>query len=238
MIYIRSLSFYFFYVTSGFLAGLIGCLICPFLKITNRIKLLSTWPRFSNWILYRTCKIEMAVEGEENIPNAPFVVIPNHQGQWETFFCQYYFFPITTLLKRELLFIPFWGWSLALLKPIAINRGNPIVALRKALREGENRIKNGFSILSFAEGTRKNPGEIGSYARSGFELAKKMKVPVLPLVHNSGDCWPAHRFLKYPGKIKLVIGAPIENISSSAEAAKQTENWARERLNEISLEDN
>ena len=92
--------------------------------------------------------------------------------------------------------------------------------------------------MSFAEGTRKNPGEIGSYARSGFELAKKMKVPVLPLVHNSGDCWPAHRFLKYPGKIKLVIGAPIENISSSAEAAKQTENWARERLNEISLEDN
>ena len=180
----------------------------------------------------------MAVEGEENIPNSPFVVIPNHQGQWETFFCQYYFFPITTLLKRELLFIPFWGWSLALLKPIAINRGNPIVALRKALREGENRIKNGFSILNFAEGTRKNPGEIGSYARSGFELAKKMKVPVLPLVHNSGDCWPAHRFLKYPGKIKLVIGAPIENISSSAEAAKQTENWARERLNEISLEDN
>ena len=229
MIYIRSLSFYFFYVTSGFLAGLIGCLICPFLNITNRIKLLSTWPRFSNWILYRTCKIEMAVEGEENIPNAPFVVIPNHQGQWETFFCQYYFFPITTLLKRELLFIPFWGWSLALLKPIAINRGNPIVALRKALREGENRIKNGFSILNFAEGTRKNPGEIGSYARSGFELAKKMKVPVLPLVHNSGDCWPAHKFLKYPGTIFLTIGKP-RKVVDAKESAREVESWARTSL--------
>jgi 1-acyl-sn-glycerol-3-phosphate acyltransferase len=145
---------------------------------------------------------------------------------------------MTTLLKRELLFIPVWGWALALLKPIAINRGNPVTALRKALKEGEDRIKNGFSVLNFAEGTRKNPGEVGGYARSGFELAKKMKVPVLPLVHNSGDCWPAHRFLKFPGKIKLVIGNSIENINSSAEAAKQTEDWARKRLNEIRLEDN
>ena len=88
-----------------------------------------------------------------------------------------------------------WGWALALLKPIAINRGNPAIALKTALNEGEARIKKGFSILNFPEGTRKDPGEVGKYARSGFELAKKMQVPVLPIVHISGDCWPAHRFL-------------------------------------------
>ncbi len=211
MIYLRSFSFYIIYLLSGLLVGFAGCLIGPFLNISNRIKFLSAWPRFANWVLYKSCKIEVVVEGTENIP-------------------QYFFFPMTTLLKRELLFIPFWGWALALLRPIAINRGNPAVALKTALREGEKRIKKGFSILNFPEGTRKDPGEIGRYARSGFELAKKMQVPVLPIVHNSGDCWPAHRFLKFPGKINLTIGTPVENIESSAETAKKMEDWARKNL--------
>ena len=235
MIYLRSLSFYIIYLLSGLLAGLAGCLIGPFLNISNRIKFLSAWPRFANWALYKSCKIEVVIEGSENIPSGHFVIASNHQGQWETLFYQYFFFPMTTLLKRELLFIPIWGWALALLRPIAINRGNPAVALKTALREGEKRIKKGFSVLNFPEGTRKNPGEIGRYARSGFELAKKMQVPMLPIVHNSGDCWPAHRFLKFPGKITLTIGTPVENIESSAEAAKKMEEWARQKLELIKL---
>ena len=235
MIFLRSLSFYLIYILSALLAGIVGCLIGPLLNIKNRIKFLSAWPRFANWVLYKSCNIEVIVEGKEHIPKAPFVIASNHQGQWETFFYQYFFFPMTTLLKRELLLIPVWGWALSLLKPIAINRGNPTVALKTALREGESRIKKGFSILNFPEGTRKGPGEIGKYARSGFELAKKMQVPVLPIVHNSGDCWPAHRFLKFPGKIYLTIGAPLENIESSAKAAIEIENWARKKLETTKL---
>tara|TARA_Y100000590_G_scaffold381342_1_gene450442 strand:- start:738 stop:1172 length:435 start_codon:yes stop_codon:yes gene_type:complete len=144
---------------------------------------------------------------------------------------------LCTLLKRELLFIPIWGWALALLKPIAIDRGNPTVALRKALREGEKKITEDFLVLFFPEGSRQNPGEVGRYARSAFELAKKMNVPVLPLVHNSGDCWPAHRFLKYPGEIKLVIAPPIKDIESSEKAARETEGWASRQLNEIRHKD-
>ena len=120
----------------------------------------------------------------------------------------------------------------------AINRGNPAIALKTALNEGEARIKKGFSILNFPEGTRKDPGEVGKYARSGFELAKKMQVPVLPIVHNSGDCWPAHRFLKFPGKINLTIGAPLQNIESSAVAAIEIEKWARKELESIRLLNN
>ena len=137
------------------------------------------------------------------------------------------------MLKRELLFIPIWGWALALLKPIAIDRGNPRSALKKVLNEGEDKIKKGFSILFFPEGTRKKPGEIGNYARSGFELAKKTDVPVLPLVHNSGDCWPAHKFLKYPGLIKLIIGPQLVNIDSSLKASQKVQRWAKENLAEI-----
>ncbi len=233
MLYLRSLVFYVFYVFSGIVAGLVGCIVGPFVKMEKRIKLLSSWPKLSNWLLHKICKVEVLIEGRENIPDAPFVIASNHQGQWETFFYQYSFFPLSTLLKRELLLIPIWGWALSLLKPIAINRGSPTRALKKALTEGEKRIKEGFTILIFPEGTRKKPGEIGKYARSGFELAKKMDVPVLPVVHNSGDCWPAHRFLKFPGTIRVIIGSPLNIIKSSSESASEVESWARKNLSDI-----
>ena len=112
MLYFRSGLFYLFYVSTAFLIGLLGCIIGPFLTLDRRIKFLSLWPRFSNWLLYKTCRIKISVLGIENIPEPPFVVVSNHQGQWETFYYQYLFFPLTTLLKRELLLIPIWGWSL------------------------------------------------------------------------------------------------------------------------------
>ena len=233
MIYLRAIFFYFGYILSGILVGVVGCLIGPFLPLKKRIRLLSTWPKFSNWLLSKTCGVTVSIEGMDNIPKPPFVIVSNHQGQWETFYFQYLFFPLTTLLKRELLFIPLWGWSLALLKPIAINRKKPKGALKKTLKIGENKIKEGFLLLFFPEGTRNLPGKVGGYARSGFELAKKTGVPVLPLVHNSGDCWPAHKFLKYPGKITLRIGRPIQNISSSQVASKEVEKWTRKNLIEI-----
>ena len=139
--YFRSALFYIVYISSGIITGIVGCLFCPFMSINYRLKFLSYWPKFINWILYKLCDIEFEVIGQENIPEAPFVVVSNHQGQWETFFYQYFFFPLTTLLKRELLFIPIWGWALALLRPIAINRGSPRRALKKTILEGEKRIK-------------------------------------------------------------------------------------------------
>ena len=131
MLYFRSGFFYLFYVSTAFVIGLLGCIIGPFLTLNRRIKFLSVWPRFSNWLLYKTCRIKISVLGIENIPKPPFVVVSNHQGQWETFYYQYLFFPLTTLLKRELLLIPIWGWALWLLRPIAIDRGSPRSSLKK-----------------------------------------------------------------------------------------------------------
>jgi len=173
------------------------------------------------------------VLGADGIPDPPFIVVSNHQGQWETFYFQYFFFPLITLLKKELLLIPFWGWSLALLNPISIDRGNRKAALRKVLKEGKERINKGFSVLFFPEGTRSRPKEVGKYARSGFELAKICEVPVLPRAHNSGTCWPAHRFLKYPGNIILKIGLPLKDFSSTKEAASSVEEWTRKEISEM-----
>tara|TARA_B110000914_G_scaffold32646_1_gene25456 strand:- start:694 stop:1143 length:450 start_codon:yes stop_codon:yes gene_type:complete len=142
---------------------------------------------------------------------------------------QYLFHPLCTLLKRELLYIPLWGWAMGLLKPIAINRGRPREALKQALYEGSDRLDRGLFVLFFPEGTRVEAGQINKYSRSSFELALRSDVPVLPIVHNSGDCWPAHKFLKYPGTIFLTIGKP-QKVVNAKESAHEVESWTRASL--------
>ena len=232
MLIIRSSFFYLGYVTSGILAGIIACSIGPFINLKTRLKLFSLWPKFTNWYLEITCNVRVVIEGRENIPNNSCVVVSNHQGQWETFSYQYLFYPLSTLLKQELLFIPFWGWGMWLLDPIAINRSKPKQALKKVLREGEKRLQKNIYVLFFPEGTRVPAGQIKNYARSGFELALRAKSKLLPIVHNSGDCWPAHKFIKKPGTIKLKIGLPIVVVDAKR-SAKEVEEWTRVNLAEI-----
>ena len=200
------------------------------MSLNNRLRFFSFWPRFANWFLYVTCKIRLVVEGEENIPTEPCVIVSNHQGQWETFSMQYLFHPLCTLLKRELLYIPLWGWAKKLLNPIAINRSKPKEAIVQTLDEGSKRLKLGLYVLLFPEGTRVAAGRVGNYARSSFELAKRNNVKVLPICHNSGDCWPAHKFLKNSGTIKLSIGQPF-NVVDSKLSAEKIRTWTEEKLN-------
>ena len=229
MIYLRSGIFYIGYLGSGLLASLAACTIGPFLSLNNRLKIFSLWPRFANWFLSLTCGIEVIIEGKENLPSEPCVIVSNHQGQWEAFSMQYLFHPLCTLLKRELLYIPLWGWAMFLLKPIAINRGRPREALKQALDEGSDRLDRGLFVLFFPEGTRVEAGQINNYSRSSFELALRSNVPVLPIAHNSGDCWPAHKFLKYPGTIFLTIGKP-RKVVDAKESAHEVESWTRASL--------
>ena len=170
------------------------------------------------------------VIGQENLPTEPCVIVSNHQGQWETYSMQYLFHPMCTLLKRELLYIPLWGWAMKMLNPIAINRSKPKEAILQTLEEGSNRLKNGMYVLLFPEGTRVEAGMVGKYARSSFELAKRNGVMVLPLCHNSGDCWPAHKFIKKPGKITLIIGEPFY-VEDSKRSASDVRKWVEKKLN-------
>ena len=230
MAILRSALFYVGYLSSGMLASILACLIGPFIGLDKRLKLFSLWPRFTNWFLNLTCGIKVNVIGKENLPSRPCVIVSNHQGQWETFSMQYLFHPLCTLLKRELLFIPLWGWAMKMLHPIGINRDKPKQAILQTLEEGSERLKRGMFVLLFPEGTRVQAGRVGKYARSGFELAKRNNVKVLPLCHNSGDCWPAHKFIKRSGTINLHIGKPfyVEDSKDSAEDVRQ---WVEEKLN-------
>ena len=212
------------------MASFLACMIGPFLGLENRLKLFSLWPKFANWFLNVSCGIKVEVIGQENLPTEPCVIVSNHQGQWETYSMQYLFHPMCTLLKKELLYIPLWGWAMKMLNPIAINRSKPKEAILQTLEEGSNRLKNGMYVLLFPEGTRVKAGMVGKYARSSFELAKRNGVMVLPLCHNSGDCWPAHKFIKRPGKIKLIIGEPFY-VEDSKQSARDVRKWVEKKLN-------
>ena len=230
MAILRSVLFYVGYLSSGMLASILACLIGPFIGLDKRLKLFSLWPRFTNWFLNLTCGIKVNVIGKEHLPSGPCVIVSNHQGQWETFSMQYLFHPLCTLLKRELLFIPLWGWAMKMLHPIGINRDKPKQAILQTLEEGSERLKRGMFVLLFPEGTRVKAGRVGKYARSGFELAKRNNVKILPLCHNSGDCWPAHKFIKKSGTINLHIGKPFY-VEDSKESAEDVRQWVEEKLN-------
>ena len=230
MIVIRSTIFYLGYLSSGIIASFLACVIGPFLGLEDRLKLFSQWPKFANWFLHISCGIKVEVIGKENLPTEPCVIVSNHQGQWETYSMQYLFHPMCTLLKKELLYIPLWGWAMKMLNPIAINRNKPKEAILQTLQEGSDRLKKGMYVLLFPEGTRVKAGRVGKYARSSFELAKRNGVMVLPLCHNSGDCWPAHKFIKKPGKITLIIGEPFY-VENSKESANDVKEWVEKKLN-------
>ena len=230
MIVIRSTIFYLGYLSSGIIASFLACVIGPFLRLEDRLKLFSQWPKFANWFLHISCGIKVEVIGKENLPTEPCVIVSNHQGQWETYSMQYLFHPMCTLLKKELLYIPLWGWAMKMLNPIAINRNKPKEAILQTLEEGSDRLKKGMYVLLFPEGTRVKAGRVGKYARSSFELAKRNGVMVLPLCHNSGDCWPAHKFIKKPGKITLIIGEPFY-VEDSKQSASDVKEWVEKKLN-------
>lgn len=175
-----------------------------------RYRLISGWSRLvirlARWIL----RIEWRVEGRENLPSRPAVILSKHQSAWETMAFQLIFPPQVLVLKRELLWIPFFGWGLALMSPIAINRSRGMRALRTIARRGRERLAQGFWIVVFPEGTRVAPGSQREYHPGGAWLASASGAPVVPVAHNAGLLWPRNAFLKRPGTVTVRIGPPIE----------------------------
>ena len=189
------------------------------------------WIRFTMWHLGWICGIKVNVinQNEGPLPK-PAVVLCRHQSTWETWFLQVYFSPLATILKKELLFIPFFGWGLALFEPITIDRSNRIQAAKQVRKQGLRHLQRGQNVLIFPEGTRVAVGQSKPFARSGVDLAAAAGVPVIPVTHNAGVCWPGKSFMKYPGTITVTIGRPIETAGDSGnvnsrEIIQQIQAW-------------
>lgn len=188
---------------------------------------MATWANaiIIKWLNF-SCGITLRIDGLENIPDTPCVVLSKHQSGWETFYLQRLLRPVSTILKKELFWIPFFGWGLYFMHPIAINRSNPREAMKQILAQGKQRLAQGNNVLIYPEGTRTPIGQTGNYGRSGAALAIAAGVPVLPVAHNAGYCWPAHQFIKWPGRIRMVIGKPIDTADSdSRQLTEQVKNW-------------
>ena len=230
----RSILFTIVWLLTGIIAGCVSILAFP-LPYLARYRIVMLWNRFVIWWVTLSCGIHFTIIGERNYPSEPYVVLSNHQSAWETIFLQYYFGPISTILKRELLRIPFFGWGLAMLRPIPIDRGSPINALRKVKALGKSRLASGYNVLVFPEGTRIPFGSIGTYARSGADIACSAEVPIVPVAHNAGKYWPKNGLLKLPGTITVVIGKPIPTVGrSSREVTKEVKNWVESEVAKMS----
>ena len=201
-------------------------LLCFALPSPTRARVIGLWARFNICTLAWLCGVRHRVTGTENIPSGPAIIIANHQSAWETLAFQLIFPAQSYLLKRELLWIPIFGWGLALNRPIAINRSRKIRALDTLVKEGVIRLKEGRWLVIFPEGTRRTPGEMAKFQVGGAMIAAKSGYPVVPVVHNSGVFWPKRSFLKYPGTIDVVIGPVIASRGKKArQINREAEQW-------------
>ncbi len=199
--------------------------IFPFGQHT-RHRLLSGFAPGLLWLLKVICGIRMEVRGLENIPKQACVVLSKHQSAWETLALQLVLPAHAWVAKRELLWIPFFGWLLALSSPIALDRSKGKAAMKQLLQKGKEKLQQGFSIVLFPEGTRIPFGQRGKYKIGGAMLASHAGVPVLPVAHNAGKFWGRNAFIKKPGTIVMVIGPAIDTTGLKAEEINsRTEEW-------------
>ncbi len=161
------------------------------------------WSASTFWLLHVLCGIKLRVEGREHLPDEPCVVMAKHQSAAETIAMPILVPPYVWILKRELYYIPFFGWALAIMGTIAIRRGNPREAIKQVIQQGSKFLKTNRWVVVFPEGTRSAPGETGKYQPGGIVLAHKAHVGILPMATNAGVCWPKNGFIKHPGTIHV-----------------------------------
>jgi 1-acyl-sn-glycerol-3-phosphate acyltransferase len=210
--------------------GLAALLTAPFpRRWTYRIA--SAWVSSVLWLLRILCGLDYEVEGREHLPHGSAVVLMKHSSAWETL-AQLVIFPEQTwVLKRELMWVPVFGWVLWLLKPIAINRKGGGAAVQQVLQQGQARLAEGLWVVIFPEGTRVPAGQVRRYGMSGALLAAAAALPVVPVAHDAGYFWPRRGWLKRPGTIRVVIGPPIATTGMEPRLVNErTQAWIESAL--------
>ncbi len=236
MIFLRSLAFALALALITPPYALVALASFPLPRMA-RYRIISGWSRLVIALASLLCGIRFRVEGMEHLPTTPAVILSKHQSAWETLAFQAIFPPQVLVLKRELLWIPFFGWGLALMSPIAINRARGRDALRRMAELGAERLRQGFCIVMFPEGTRIAPGKRGTYHAGGAWLAAKTGAAIVPVAHNAGLYWAKNAFLKRPGLVTVSIGEPIASSGRKAEdLIAEVEHWIEGRMQTLAAQ--
>jgi len=236
VLFVRSILFWAGFIINVIVFGLL--IVFFFFTLSSfRLKIARLWSVLNNFLLKIFCGIDFKVEGKENLNVETAIILSKHQSTWETLALHSFTPYVRWVFKRELMYIPVFGWALALTDPIAINRGAGRAAIKQLIDEGKKKLDEGKWMVLFPEGTRTAPGKTKKYKIGGALLSEKSGYPIIPIAHNAGEFWPRHSFIKWPGTIRVVIGPAIYPKGRSAEEINtEVFNWIEDTMKDISDE--
>lgn len=234
---LRAVFYYIGFYSLTVVHASLSLLVSPVLDFRKRFKFVTLINYFYIFWLKVCCGVKVRVTGRENLPqDGGYVVVANHSSEWETLFLQTLVRPQCTVLKKELLKIPFFGWALGLLKPIAIDRSQRRGALKQLLTEGKSRLEEDIPVIIFPQGTRVPVGKMGKFNKGGAMLALSAGVPVIPLIHDAGHYWPGKQFAKTPGTVQVHVGEPIPVEGRTVdEIHEDMVNWLEQHMKDLKL---
>jgi len=219
-----------------FVFGSLSLLSIPFPKTTRYAMIVHPWCRAFIWLAQHVCGLRYQIQGGEHLATGPAILLSKHQSAWETV-AYVALMPrqLCYVFKRELLYIPFFGWGIGLMDMIHINRGRAADAFEDIVRQGKRVLAHGKWVILFPEGTRTPVGGQGRYKSGGARLAIRTGAPVIPIAVNSGECWPRNAFIKQPGLITISVGNPIPVEGKTPDQLNdQVETWIESEMRRIS----
>lgn len=236
--WLRSLVWHLWAILTLVPYGTVAVVLSIFMRGPRLYWFCSGWMWLAVQGLRVICGVRWHETGRENLPEGPAIIVPKHQSAWETlaltFLCTH---PLSFVFKRELLYIPFFGWSMARLDMIHIDRSQRARAWAKVLRQGRKFLAEGNWIIMFPEGTRTPRGSQGSYKAGAARLAADTGAPLIPVAVASARCWPKNSFVKYPGVVEISYGAPILPEGRTPESlTSQVEHWIETEMRRLDPE--
>ncbi len=231
---IRSTLFWIVFLPSTLILGLFLSLMF-FTPFAFRSLIIRTWIEINLFNLRWSCGLDYEIEGLENVPKEGFIIMSKHSSTWETIALQRFFRPLVWVVKRELTWIPVFGWALHAADAIALNRGTGRKAIQQLIDESGRMMAKGRILMLFPEGTRVPPKQTKPFKIGGAIVAAKTGYAVLPIAHNAGEFWPRHSWIKWPGRIRIIVGKPIDPQGRSPEAIiEEVSTWITNECERIS----
>lgn len=221
--------------------GLTLVLISLWVRRTTLWWFAVNWFRLVIWGTRVFLGVRVRVTGMEHLPvgaTTPAILLSKHQSTLETLLIPTLMpHPLAFVFKRELLRIPFFGWSMARLDMIHIDRESRALAMKHVIEQGKRRLAQGTWVIMFPEGTRIARGQTGTYQTAGTRLAVETGAPVVPIAVSSGKCWPRQGFIKYPGVVDVSIGPAIASVGREPkELMREVQAWIEAEMRRIDPE--